>query len=262
MSGGIELNAYFYQAKQKGLKPTIVWCHGNPGGKEEGKSQFARRLNERGINVLRFNYRGLWGTDGDFTPGNSQEDLQRILDYLFEDENGPKYEIDTHRIIVAGYSHGSNVTIVSALHDDRIREIFCLGLADFSYLNREFFNPHNVAMKKFNQETLDAIWGGKIYGKGTYANDFDKYVMDMLFNNYKYDFVAQANKLENKRIYIVVGLNDITVPIEDHFFPLFRALNKMEHNNFHFEITNSDHGFQELYDGTLSGMIAKWIYQK
>jgi alpha/beta superfamily hydrolase len=261
-SDGIELNAYMYQAVGDELKPTIIWCHGNPGGKEEGKSEFAKRLNKHGINVLRFNYRGLWGTPGIFTPGNSQKDLKNILNFILQDDISLKYRIDTTRIVVAGYSHGSNVTIVSALHDDRINEIICLGLADYSLLNREFFNPDNIEMKKFNQEALEAIWGGEIYGQGKYASDFDKFVMDMLFNNYKYDFVAQADKLMGKRIYIIVGMNDVTGPIEKHFFPLYRELKKIGHENFDYEITESDHGFQELFDGTLSNMIAEWIQEK
>lgn len=261
-SDGIELNAYLYQAEGDELKPTIIWCHGNPGGKEEGNSKFAMRLNEKGLNVLRFNYRGLWGTEGVYTPGNCQKDLKNILDFVFENKYNSQHNIDTSRIIVAGYSHGSNITIVSALHDDRIKEFICLGLADYSYINREFFNPSNIGMKKFNQEALDAIWGGETYGEGKYARDFDKFVMDLLFNNYKYDFVAQADKLKEKRIYIIVGMNDVTVPIENNFFPLYRELKKMNHENFKYKITESDHGFRELFDGTLSNMIAEWVKEE
>jgi len=261
-SDGIELNAYIYEAQGDNLKPTIIWCHGNPGRKENGESQFAMRLNEKGINVLRFNYRGLWGTAGVYTPGNCQRDLKHILDFVFQKENSLTYNIDTNRIIVAGYSHGSSITIISALYDNRIKEFICLGLGDISYLSRETFNPYNMEMKKINQAALDAIWGGKTSGQGKYAPDFDKYVLDVLFNNYKYDFVAQADKLKDKRIYIIVGMNDVSLPIENHFFPLYRELKKMGHNNFKYEITESDHGFAELYDGRLSEMIAKWIKEE
>ena len=258
-SDGIELNAYMYQAMGYEFKPTIIWCHGNPGGKEEGNSEFAKRLNKHGINVLRFNYRGLWGTEGVYTPANCHRDLHNVLDFLLSKDISEFYNIDTSRIIVAGYSHGANIAIVSALHDDRIQEVFCLGLGDFSYIARQFFNYDNPEMKKFNQMALDGIWGGKTSGQGDYARDFDKYVLDILFNNYKYDFVAQAEKLKDKRIYIIAGMNDLTGPIENHFFPLYRKLEAMDHQDFKYDITMSDHSFRELYDGTLSNMIAKWI---
>lgn len=255
-SDGINLNAYLYQAKGDELKPTIIWCHGNPGGKEEGKSEFALRLNEKGLNVLRFNYRGLWGTEGVYTPGNCQKDLKNILDFIFESNYGSNLKIDTSRIIVAGYSHGSNVTIVSALHDKRIKEFICLGLADFSYLSKEFFNPNNEGMREFFQISKEYIWDSGM------APNYEEYVLDMMFNNYKYNFVAQAEKLKDKRMYFIVGMNDITVPIETHFFPLYRELKKMNHENFKYKITESDHGFRELFDGTLSDMIAEWIKEK
>ena len=202
-SDGIALNAYFYQAAGDEAKPTLIWCHGNPGRPENGESPFAIELNQRGINVVRFNYRGLWGTDGVYTPGNCAKDLQNVLAFVLKDENSTKFHIDTSRVIVGGYSHGSNITIVSAMYDTRIDQIICLGLADFSYLIRETFNPNNAGMRKFSQEVKDAIWGDANSGQGTFARDYDKYVFDILFNNYKYDFVAQAEKLKNKRMYFI-----------------------------------------------------------
>ena len=261
-SDGIQLNAYMYQAEGDGLKPTIVWCHGNPGGKEEGTSKFALKLNDKNINILRFNYRGLWDTEGVYTLANCQRDLKNVLDFVLSKDKSEIYKIDTSRIIVAGYSQGANIAIVSALYDDRIKEVFCLGLGDLSYIARQFFNYDNPEMKKITQMALDGIWGGITSGQGDYARDFDKYVMDILFNNYKYDFVVQADKLKDKRIYLIVGMNDLTGPIEEHFFPLYRKLKAMNHNDFKYDITMSDHSFSELYDGRLSEMIAQWIHEK
>ena len=260
-SDGTKLNAYFYQAPGDQIKPTVIWCHGNPGSREEGKSQFAAQLNDQGLHVLRFNYRGLWGSEGTYTPGNCHRDLKHVLDYILKADQSSDLNIDTNRVIVAGYSHGSNITIVSALHDQRIKEIICLGLADFSYLIKEYFNPFNPQMKVFSQVTKDAIWGDANDGQGTYARDYDKYVFDVLFNNYKYNYVENAAKLIDKRIYIIVGMNDVTVPIEHHFMPLYRKLKEINHPDFEYEITDSDHGFQELYEKPLAQMISTWIFK-
>ncbi len=252
-SDGIELTVYLYQAEGDGVKPTIIWCHGNPGGKEKGESKFAKQLNVKGLNVIRFNYRGLWGTEGVYTPGNCQKDLINILDFVLESNNNLLSKVDTSRIIVGGYSHGSNVTIVSALHDKRIKEFMCLGLADFSYLINEFFDPDNTNMKEFFQLSKEYIWDAGL------APNYEEYILDMMFNNYRYDFVAQAEKLKDKRAFFVVGMNDVTVPIEDHFFPLYRELKKMGHEDFQYRITPSDHRFTERSDGRLADMMANWI---
>ena len=205
---------------------------------------------------MRFNYRGLWGTEGTYTPGNCQKDLKNILDFVLQEKNSSTYNIDTTRIIVAGYSHGSNVTIVSALYDVRIKEFICMGLADFSYLLREFFNPVNEGMIEFFQISKDAIWDSGL------APNFEEYFLDMMFNNYRYDFVAQAERLKNKRMYFIIGMNDVTVPIENHFFPLYRKLKRMGHENFQFEITESDHSFRDVSNAVKATMISNWITEK
>ena len=258
---GTSLNAHFYRSPGENLKPTIIWCHGNPGGKESGQSSFTNRISDKGIHVIRYNYRGLWGIPGEYTPASCHIDLQNVLDFAYNPDNSSELGIDTNRIIVAGFSHGSNISLVSALLDQRIDEVFCLGLADFSLLSREFFNPNNKWMKKFNQMSLDAIWGGVTSGQGKYARDFDKYVMDILWNNYKYDFVEQADKLLGKRIFIVVGINDVTVPIEDHFFPLYRKLKEYDHKDFKYVLTESNHSFREMYDGRMSQLIVDWVFE-
>ena len=78
----VALNAFIYEATGETNKPTIIWMPGNPGGKEEGKSPLALELTKNGINVVRFNYRGLWGTDGTFTMGNNLEELKDVLEFL------------------------------------------------------------------------------------------------------------------------------------------------------------------------------------
>ncbi len=263
VSEGVGLNAYLYQADGSGLKPTIIWCHGNPGSEVKGESEFGKEMAKRGFNFFRFNYRGLWGTDGEYTPGTCQKDLKNILDFFYNEKNSSIYNVDTTRIIVAGYSHGSNVTIVSAMYDERIKAFICLGLADFSYLSRESFNPDNAGMRKFNHEVKDGIWGDANWGQGKYARDYDKYIFDIMFNNYKYDFVAQAERLKDKRMFFVIGMNDVVVPIENHFFPLYRRLKEMKHENFKFEITDSNHSFKNLFEnGDFAEMITKWINEK
>lgn len=81
-SEGIKLNAYFYKGIGGKIKPTLLWLHGNPGGKEDGKSETAKSLSNNGINVLRFNYQGLWGNEGQFSLGNALNDLSNAMDLL------------------------------------------------------------------------------------------------------------------------------------------------------------------------------------
>ena len=257
-SADVLLNAYFYQAESDTKKPTLIWCHGNPGSKEEGNSEFANELNKLGINVIRFNYRGLWETGGVYKLSNAIEDLSNVLDFIYNPENATKYKIDTNRIIVGSYSFGTTVALVSALEDERIKNIFCLGIADHNYF---YFTPGSLHPnnKGSRREALpivkDAIWGPK-QNLDALHNAFH---LDILKNTYTYDFVSQAEKLKDKNIFIVVGLNDRLTPIEYHFLPLHRKFTETDHISYKYKIVESDHSFKNLSAQERAEMILNWI---
>jgi uncharacterized protein len=262
LSEDVELNAYFYHPHGDDLKPTLIWLHGNPGGKEEGKSNFAKELNELGINVLRFNYRGLWGTEGVFRMGNSLIDLDNVLDFVFLPQTVSTFKIDTHRVIVGGYSYGSNLAILSALNNERVKDIICLGLADHNhfYFTPESLIPNtNEKSREFNQIVKDSLWGPSLFIK---KMDEENFHADILVNTYKYDFVAQTEKLLDNRILFIVGLNDLSVPIENHFFPVYRELKRLGHQNFQVVLRESDHSFKDFLIEERAELISNWIKKR
>jgi len=259
LSEGASLSAYFYQAPGDTHKPTIIWMHGIPGKKEIGKLEIAIELNKRGFNAIAFNYRGLWNKQGTFTTGNAEIDFTNVINFLYNADNALEYAIDTNRIIVAGHSYGSNIAILSGVHDVRVKEIMCLALADFSYVYRGILNPNddNIEMRAWAQRVSDRLWGAN-----NLIQDYASFNSDLLINNYKYDFVAQSEKLLDNRILIIVGSNDLTTPIEDHFFPIYRKLRKSDHPDLNVLITESNHDFTDTPKSEIAEMISDWIKNK
>jgi pimeloyl-ACP methyl ester carboxylesterase len=259
-SDGILLNAYFYQTGGGSQNPTLIWCHGNPGGKEEGGSAFAQELNRHGVNVLRFNYRGLWGTPGTFKMSNSIEDLSSVLDFIYEPVNIHQFNIDTSVIIVGGYSYGTTVVMVSALNDNRIKKLFCLGLADHNhfYFTPESLDPDNKERwREPHPYVNDVLWGPN-RNFDEIKNEFN---LDIMRYTYEYDFVSQAENLKDKEIYIIVGLNDLTAPIEYHFLPLHRKFIEMNHSHYIYRIVESDHAFGNLPVSERAQIISNWLME-
>ena len=252
------LNAYFYQAEGAVKKPTLLWCHGNPGSKEIGESKFALALNKLGLNVLKFNYRGLWGTKGVFKLSNSIEDLSHVIDFIYKSGNIEKHKIDTTKIIVGGYSYGTNVVLVSALEDKRIKNIYCLGLADHNqfYFTPKSLDPNNKnRWRELHPYVNDVMWGPE----RKFDEVFKEFNVDILKNTYEYDFVSKAEKLKDKNIFIVVGINDKTTPIEYHFLPIHRKFVEMNHAHYKYKILESDHYFKNINGGERAKLIADWI---
>ena len=257
LSDGAELNAFFYKAPGNGLKPTIIWMHGLPSKKETGSLELAIELNKENINVIAFDYRGLWNNLGTFTVANSLSDLNSVIDFVRNSEITSKYAIDTNRIIVAGYSFGSDLAAISGVNNNKITEIMCLALTDLSYVAREIFNQDDAKARALLQSFRDGLWG-----PGKLIQNFDDFMLDLMFNNYKYDFVTRADKLMDKRILLVVGFNDTTAPVENHFFPLYRKLQKLNHKDLKVLITDSNHDFLDLPKSELAKIISFWIRDK
>lgn len=253
-SEGVILNAFLYHAPGGETKPTIIWMHGLPGKKETGSLELAIELNKHNVNVIAFDYRGLWNNQGIYTVENSQKDLNSVIEFAFNPENSAKFDIDTNRIIVAGHSYGSTMAAISGVLNNKVREIMCIGLADLSYIIREFYNPNTFDGRAIVQNFKDGLWG-----PDKLIQNFDEFILDLTFNNYKYDFVAHAKKLLDNRMLIIVGSNDLTVPIEYHFFPLYRKLRELKHPDIKYIITDSGHNFTDISESEKAEIIASWI---
>lgn len=79
-SHGAQLNALMYVAAGAEPHPTVILLHGFPGN--ERNLDLAQDIRRAGWNVLYFNYRGAWGTPGEFSFANSIEDTASAIAYL------------------------------------------------------------------------------------------------------------------------------------------------------------------------------------
>jgi pimeloyl-ACP methyl ester carboxylesterase len=79
-SHGSRLNGLMYTAQGAGPHPTVILLHGYPG--VERNLDLAQAIRRAGINVLYFNYRGSWGSQGTFSFANAQEDVLSAIAYL------------------------------------------------------------------------------------------------------------------------------------------------------------------------------------
>ena len=254
LSEDVALNAYFYEAPGKNLKPTLIWMHGLPGKKETGTLSLATELNKTNINVISFDYRGLWNDQGIFTVENSQTDFNNVIDFVFKPKNVKEYSIDTAKVIVGGHSYGSAMTAIAGIYNNKVKDIVLLGLADLSYVVRNSYNPNDIDNRALVQSFQDWCWG-----PGKPIQNFEEFMDDLTFKNYKYDFIEHAEGLLDNRMLIIVSRNDLTVPIENHFFPLYRKLQKLKHPDIEILITDHDHNFGEFRKNELSELISNWV---
>jgi uncharacterized protein len=252
ISEGKKLNTYFYKGIGTESRSTLLWLHGIPGRKEEGKSQWAKELNQKGINVLIFNYRGLWGNEGEFNLGNAVKDLSNAMDLLTSENMRAKYKIDTTQIFVGGFSFGSYTALVGSMYDERINKIIGISLCDNSYFGRQLMDP-NSKIRDFLE--VDDLF----LPNGIIKQDKDIFIKDLTDNIYKYDFVAQADRFRNKQLYFFAGIDDSVCPIEDHLIPFYRRLKELDHKYLEVTIEICDHGLNCETPITMTEILTKWI---
>jgi uncharacterized protein len=113
-----------------------VVCHPHPlfGGTMHNKVVFqvAKTLHQRGVPVLRFNFRGAGLSEGKHDKGRGETgDVRAALDYLAK-------EFPSKPILLAGFSFGSYVGLRVGCDDSRVTELVGLGIpvndSDLSFL--------------------------------------------------------------------------------------------------------------------------------
>src|SRR6185503_21304275 len=112
---GLLINGVVYQPSGAGPHPTIVLCHGLPGN--EKNLDLAQALRRAGWNAVTFNYRGSWGSPGNFRFAQNLEDARAVLAFLRDPANVASLGVDTRRIVLLGHSMGGWVVAHTAAQD-------------------------------------------------------------------------------------------------------------------------------------------------
>lgn len=171
-SDGVEINGVAYLASGPGLHPTLVLCHGWPGN--EKNLDLAQAVRRAGWNVVTFNYRGSWGSPGNFHFAQNPDDARAVLAYLRNSANAAKLGVDVKRMAIAGHSMGGWVTAMVAGQDDGL-----LGAALISAANMgatgTMPRADVIKLSASNAETLAGTSPEQMADEliaGSAANDF------------------------------------------------------------------------------------------
>jgi pimeloyl-ACP methyl ester carboxylesterase len=127
-SHGALLNALVYVAAGAGPHPAVILLHGFPGN--ERNLDLAQDIRRAGWDVLYFNYRGSWGTPGDFSFAHSIEDTASAVAYLRRPDVAKGLRLDPSRIVLIGHSMGGFMTVAGAAADPAIKAFATISAAD------------------------------------------------------------------------------------------------------------------------------------
>lgn len=159
-SHGVNINGLIYSPPGAGPHPTLVICHGLPGN--EKNLDLAQAVRRAGWNAVTFNYRGSWGSPGQFRFVHNPQDAAAVLAFLREPGNAAKYGIDTQRMVLAGHSMGGWVTALTAAHDAHLAGIILISMGDMSLIGA-MPPDKGVAEMADNMEALAGVTAESMY---------------------------------------------------------------------------------------------------
>jgi len=119
------LQSLYHPGKQG--RPAVVMCHPHPlyGGTMRNKVVYwmARAFEDAGCSVLRFNFRGVEQSEGEWDEGSGEsDDARAALDWMNE-------VYPESPLWLAGFSFGCYAGLQAARMDDRVEHMFAVAPA-------------------------------------------------------------------------------------------------------------------------------------
>jgi uncharacterized protein len=158
-SGGVQINGVVYVASGERPHPAFVFFHGLPGN--EKNLDLAQAVRRAGWTVVTVNYRGSWGSPGNFRFAQNLEDAQATLAFIRSPDNAKRLSIDPTRIALGGHSMGAWVTGETLAHDSSLLGAVVISSGDMGAIGLRAQQNRGavIADMNDNRETLAGVTG-------------------------------------------------------------------------------------------------------
>lgn len=235
-SYGKRISGFIYLAQGKAPKPTVLLLHGYPGN--EKNLDVAQALRKNGWNVAFFHYRGAWGSEGEFSFRNAEQDVQVVLNYLADKDNAQTLRIDRNFISTVGHSMGGHMAIAGILDNPSVKCAVSWDGANLGANGVGLVNdPHTEIPWKAYGDTLFMLKGWS----GLKAELETKEYAEQL------DLTKRANNIKGRSV-MLIGANTEVIPHALHIEPLINALKATKGSHVVYKLIDDDHSFNNTRD--------------
>ena len=144
------LAGFIYKANGAQRHPTLLLLHGYPGN--ERNLDIAQVVRSHGWNVLYFDYRGSWGSQGKFSFKNCVEDVVNVVSFCKKYQDS--LQIDTSNIVLFGHSMAGWVGLKAIQQLPSIKKAFILSAWDIYNQYKRQLTGDELAAFNANADTL------------------------------------------------------------------------------------------------------------
>lgn len=230
-SFGERMSGFAYLAAGSGVHPTILLLHGYPGN--EKNLDVAQAMRSKGWNVVFFHYRGSWGSEGEFSLRGAEQDVQVVLQYMFDKKNADRLGIDRNQISIVGHSMGGHMAIAGILDNPTVK---CSVTYDGANMGANsvgvLSDPETTKIWKNYSDSLFMLAGWS----GT------KLLAETRQYGAKLDLVKRVDKIKGRSVMIIAANTDV-ISMELHIKPLVTALRATKNSQISYKLIEDDHSF-------------------
>jgi len=158
-SGGVQINGVVYVASGPDPHPAFVLFHGLPGN--EKNLDLAQAVRRAGWTVVTINYRGSWGSPGNFRFAQNLEDAEATLAFIRSPDNAKRLSIDSSRIVICGHSMGGWVTAETLAREPNVLGAIIISAGDFGAVGLRAQQNRDAVIGAMNnnRESLTGVTG-------------------------------------------------------------------------------------------------------
>lgn len=232
-SAGSLLQGFMYKANGAKPHPLLLLLHGYPGN--ERNLDLAQAARAHGWNVIYFNYRGSWGSQGEFSFRHCVEDVKNVIVYI--KQNAAKLQIDPDQISLFGHSMGGFVCLKALQENPEIKKGFALSAWD---IYRDISSLSTDGLAKREKEADDYFVLNKKSGKALFA--------PVLSESGFHNLQNAALPLSGKGV----------VMLDEHHRneQLAGVIQKANHNYFDYQVWDTDHSFTNKRASLIKKVLA------
>ena len=217
------LAGLIYRANGAKKHPTLLLLHGYPGN--ERNLDIAQIVRAHGWNVIYFDYRGSWGSQGKFSFKNCVQDVVNVVSFCNKYQDSLK--IDTSNIVLFGHSMGGWVCLKSLELLPQIKKGFTLSTWNI------YGDLKTIQGEK---QLIEVVKNPNIFPNYFVLNSPNLEIFLPAFKELSYYKLATDGKsLKDKKIIMLdehVGNKEIASSIREMHLPFFD-----------YQVWETDHGF-------------------
>ena len=235
-SGNSQIAGLIYNANGLQKHPTLLLLHGYPGN--ERNLDIAQVVRSRGWNVIYFDYRGSWGSQGKFSFKNCVEDVVNVVSFCNKYQDSLK--IDTSNIVLFGHSMGGWVCLKALQELPTIKKGFVLSTWDIA---KDFKNVSNE--KEMLSIANDPNIAGKYFVLNTSLKDL---YTPVLQDKTYFNLLNDAKSLGDKQI--------IMIDEHEKNSQLAEKIKESNKSYFNYSVWQTDHSFTNKRASLINKVLA------